>query len=81
MPALIFPQLLLCGLFVARDQMAPLLDSISEILPLTYAYEALALATKPGDLGSEIVVDALVVIGFTLGALAVGAMTLRRRTP
>ena len=80
MPALIFPQLLLCGLFVARDQMAPLLEAISDILPLTYAYEALALATAPGDLDSDIVVDALVVAGFTIGALVLGAWTLRRRT-
>ena len=29
MPALIFPQLLLCGLFVARDAMAPLLAALS----------------------------------------------------
>src|SRR6218665_2435824 len=39
MPAFIFPQLLLCGLFVARDDMAPLLDAISWALPLTYAYD------------------------------------------
>ena len=41
MPAFIFPQLLLCGLFVARDSMAPALDAASYALPLTYAYDAL----------------------------------------
>ena len=29
MPALVFPQLLLCGLFVERDAMAPLLEALS----------------------------------------------------
>ncbi len=52
MPALIFPQLLLCGLFVARDAMAPLLEALSWLLPLTYAYDALARATDPAPLGS-----------------------------
>ena len=51
MPAFIFPQLLLCGLFVARDEMAPLLEAVSYALPLTYAYDALARATAPAALG------------------------------
>ena len=29
MPALVFPQLLLCGLFVARDDMASVLQAVS----------------------------------------------------
>jgi ABC-2 type transport system permease protein len=46
MPAFIFPQLLLCGLFVPRDQMAGFLEAVSWALPLTYAFEALAKATS-----------------------------------
>ena len=42
MPALVFPQLLLCGLFVARAEMAEWLQVVSAVLPLTYAYDALA---------------------------------------
>ncbi|HEY8704854.1 MAG TPA: ABC transporter permease, partial [Gaiellaceae bacterium] len=42
MPAMVFPQILLCGLFVGRDQMATWLRWISDALPLTYAYDALA---------------------------------------
>jgi ABC-2 type transport system permease protein len=38
MPAIIFPQLLLCGLFVERQEMASALYGISWALPLTYAY-------------------------------------------
>jgi ABC-2 type transport system permease protein len=80
MPALIFPQLLLCGLFVDRADMASLLYAISWALPLTYAYDALAHATSAVPLGGRVAVDALVVIACTLGALGLGALTLRRRT-
>jgi ABC-2 type transport system permease protein len=80
MPALIFPQLLLCGLFVPRSDMAPLLEAISWALPLTYAYDALARATSPAPLGSALLLDVLAVAIAGLGALALGALTLRRRT-
>jgi ABC-2 type transport system permease protein len=81
MPAFVFPQLLLCGLFVARDQMAPVLEAISYALPLTYAYDALALAASGHNFGARGWVDVTVVIGITLLALGLGALTLRRRTP
>jgi ABC-2 type transport system permease protein len=80
MPALIFPQLLLCGLFVERDAMAPLLDGASWAFPLTYAYDALARATDPAALGSRLVVDVLAIVAAGVAALALGALTLRRRT-
>ncbi|MQB00930.1 MAG: ABC transporter permease subunit [Actinobacteria bacterium] len=80
MPAIIFPQLLLCGLLVERSQMSPVLEAISNVLPMTYAYDALdRVATSP-ELGSEVTTDVVVVIGVTLVALALGALTLRRRT-
>jgi len=81
MPAFIFPQLLLCGLFVPRDEMAPALDAISWLLPFTYAYDGLARAIAPAAPGSELVADVLVVVACTLAALGLGALTLRRRTP
>jgi len=80
MPAIVLPQLLLCGLFVARDEMAGWLDAISAVLPLTYAYDALARATGSAPLGTRFAVDVIVVVGVTLVALALGAATLRRRT-
>jgi ABC-2 type transport system permease protein len=80
MPAVIFPQLLLCGLIVPRDAMADALEAVSWLLPMTYAYDALARATG-NETGTRLVVDALVVTGSVLIALALGAMTLRRRTP
>jgi len=80
MPAFVFPQLLLCGLFVARDQMAGALEAVSYALPLTYAYDALDRVTSDGSLGGRGTVDVLVTCGVILLALALGAATLRRRT-
>lgn len=80
MPAFILPQILLCGLFAPRDQMAGWLEGISYALPLTYAYDALALVARGADLGGTFARDLAVVAGVTLLALALGAATLRRRT-
>jgi ABC-2 type transport system permease protein len=81
MPAVVFPQLLLCGLLVPREQMAPWLEAVSWLLPLTYAYDALARVTAPVPLGPRFWADVAVVAGVTVLALALGAATLRRRTP
>ena len=80
MPAFILPQLFLCGLFVAREDMAALLEWISDVLPMTYAYDALARATAD-DLGGRLALDLGVVCGAIALALALGATTLKRRTP
>ncbi len=80
MPALVLPQFLLCGLFVARDSMATWLRWISDALPLTYAYDALA-RTAADTLDARFAADVAVVCGCILLALALGAATLRRRTP
>ena len=80
MPALVFPQMLLCGLFVARNQMAGWLHTVSWFMPLTYAYEALARATRPAPLGGAFAADVIAVVAFMLAALGFGALTLQRRT-
>lgn len=81
MPALIFPQLILCGLFIERSQMSTLLYWISWALPLTYAYDALARATAPAELGGWFALDVAVAVAITVAALGLGAATLKRRTP
>ena len=81
MPAIVFPQMLLCGLIVARDDMAQALRAVSWALPLTYAYDALDRVTHRGTGGAPLVRDVAVVAGATILALALGALTLRRRTP
>lgn len=80
MPAVVIPQLLLCGLLVPRDRMADLLHWISNVMPLTYAYDALARATQVGELDAELWWDVAVVCACVVAALALGAATLRRRT-
>lgn len=81
LPAIVFPQLLLCGLFVAREDMADALHAFSALLPLTYAFDALQRVTVDGALGSRGAWDLAVTVGVTLLSLALGAATLRRRTP
>jgi ABC-2 type transport system permease protein len=79
MPAVVLPQILLCGLFVDRDSMASWLHWSSDALPLTYAYEALA-HTASDTLDGRFAADVAVVCGCIVLALALGAATLRRRT-
>jgi len=81
MPAIVLPQLLLSGLFVARGQMAHWLQWISDALPLVYAYDALARVARGGAYGARFEVDVVVTVGAAILALALGAATLRRRTP
>jgi ABC-2 type transport system permease protein len=81
MPAIVFPQILLCGLIVAREDMARVLELISDVLPLTYAYDALARVTTGEPLDGRFVLDLAVIVGAALLALVLGALTLRRRTP
>ncbi len=81
MPAFILPQILLCGLLVSRDQMAEWLQWVSAVMPFTYAYDALVRAATDPTLGARFWADVAVVVGVTLLSLALGAATLRRRTP
>ncbi len=80
MPAFIMPQIILCGIFVPTDQMARGLEIASKALPMTYAYDALNRTTRPGALGSDMTIDVMVIVGATILALILGALTLRRRT-
>ncbi|MFJ5709782.1 MULTISPECIES: ABC transporter permease [unclassified Streptomyces] len=80
MPAVIFPQLLLCGLFTPRDKMAPALEAISDVLPMSYAVDGMNEVLRHPDVTSAFVRDALVVAGCAVLVLALGAATLRRRT-
>jgi ABC-2 type transport system permease protein len=81
LPAAVLPQLLLCGLFVARESMAAPLQWLSGLLPLTYAVDGMQeIATSP-TLNHALAVDIAVVSGCILVALALGAATLQRRTP
>jgi ABC-2 type transport system permease protein len=79
MPALVVPQILLCGLFVPRAALPQVLEAISDVLPLSYAVDAIQHLTRSTTTG-EVWADLLVVAAFAVGGLALGAATLRRRT-
>ncbi|MBF4762487.1 ABC transporter permease [Nocardioides islandensis] len=80
MPAFVIPQILLCGLFVARDQLPTVLEKVSDVLPLSYATDAMQTLTRTTSTG-DVWQNVGVVAAFALAALALGAATLRRRTP
>ena len=79
MPALVLPQLLLCGLLAPRDGMARPLRLLSDVLPMTYAYDGLARVAR-GQTGGRLALDAIVLVASLVVALGLGAVTLRRRT-
>ncbi|GHB49292.1 transport permease protein [Streptomyces viridiviolaceus] len=81
MPAVIFPQLLLCGLFTPRDKMHPVLEAVSDVLPMSYAVDGMNEVLRHTDMTAVFVRDALIVAGCAVLVLALGAATLRRRTP
>jgi ABC-2 type transport system permease protein len=83
MPALVFPQLLLCGLFLPVDSLPRALRWIADALPMTSAFDGLQRTVVVGDgLGSgRVATDLAVVAGYAVLLLAVGAATLPRRTP
>ncbi len=78
-PATILPQLLLCGLLVPRAQMGGVLHAISDVLPMSYAVDGIHhLAVQPGASAGAIG-DLAIVLAFAVGAILLGALTLRRR--
>lgn len=81
MPLVIVPQLLLCGIIVPRAMMPDWLQWLSNLLPASYALEALQEVGKHPELTAVAIRDMLVVIGFAVVALCLAAATLRRRTP
>ncbi|MPV37425.1 ABC transporter permease [Georgenia subflava] len=79
MPAVVLPQFLLCGLLVPRDEMPRALEYVSNVLPLSYAVDAMtAVSTESSP---DLTLELTVLVAFIVGVLLLGAATLRRRTP
>lgn len=81
MPALILPQLLLCGIITPRDELPWPLEAISDVLPLSYAVDATKEVMTHSSATSTYWVSLAIVFAFMVASLALGAATLRRRTP
>jgi len=85
MPAVVIPQLLLCGLFLPRAQMPGVLEGISNVLPLSHAVDAMtSVSTTTSDawagVDGSVWSDLGIVLAFAVAGLVLGAATLRRRT-
>jgi ABC-2 type transport system permease protein len=80
MPAVVLPQVLLCGLLAPRDDMVSWLRAASDVLPMTYAVDALTEIGANADVTGALVRDVVVVVAAAIGFLVLGAATLRRRT-
>ncbi len=80
MPMIVLPQLLVCGLFVARDQMVGWLQALSDVFPLTYAVQALQEVGAHADPTALMWRDFAIIAGAAVVALFLGAATLRRRS-
>jgi ABC-2 type transport system permease protein len=65
--------------------MPRVLGLVSDVLPLSYAVDAMSSVAKTttgglGGVDSSVWGDLGIVVGFAVAALALGAATLRRRT-
>lgn len=80
MPALILPQLLLCGIIVPREDLPTPLRLLSDVLPMSYAVDAMNVVMTSTTVTAEFWRSVLIVALFMLAGLALGAATLRRRT-
>jgi len=81
LPVFVLPQFLLCGLFVPRDEMSWLLHAVSDVLPLSYAVDALTHVTRSATIDGTLIRNVAIIAGCAVVALLLGAATLRRRTP
>ncbi len=79
MPAVVVPQILLCGLLVPRDSMPRVLEAIGDWLPLSFAVDAMQTLSSTSGTG-DVWGDLGVVVAWALVVLALGAATLQRRT-
>ncbi|WP_054811261.1 ABC transporter permease [Nocardia arizonensis] len=80
MPVVVAPQIFLCGLLVPRDQLPGWLQPVSDVMPLSYAVDALQQVSVNTEVTGEMWRDLGIVAAFSVVALGLGAATLRRRT-
>jgi ABC-2 type transport system permease protein len=80
LPIVVIPQVLLCGLFVARADMAGWLRVVSDVFPLSYAVQATGEVGLHVDPTGLLWRDLGIMAGCVLLTLTVASATLRRRT-
>lgn len=80
MPLFIFPQIIVCGLFVPIDKLPDVLQSIAWWMPLTYLVEALNGVTQYVDVTETMWRDLWIVAVYIIVAIVFAGLTLRRKT-
>jgi len=80
MPVIVGPQIFLCGLLVPRDQLPDVLRWVSDVLPMSYAVDALGIVRDQSGSGADLARDLVVLAAFGLGALVLAALTMPRST-
>lgn len=80
LPVFIFPQIIVCGLFIPIAQLPDLLQSIAWWMPLTHLVEALNGVTKHAEVTEDMWRNLFVVCVFIVVALIFAGLTLRRKT-
>jgi ABC-2 type transport system permease protein len=80
MPAVVLPQVLLCGLFTPREQMIGWLQAISDVMPLSYVVEALNEVGRTDEITETLIRDFGIIVTVALVMLVLAAATLRRRS-
>ena len=81
LPAVVLPQVLLCGLFAPREAMAAPLRWLSDVFPLTYAVEGMQIVAASEQVTGELLTDLGVIAACVVVFVALGSVTLPRRSP
>jgi ABC-2 type transport system permease protein len=66
MPAFVLPQFLLCGLITPRDRLPDLLRWLSDVLPLSYAVDAMTSITSDPNGMTTVLTDIRIVLSFVV---------------
>ncbi len=80
LPVVVIPQVLLCGLFVARPAMAGWLEIVSDVMPLSYAVEASGQVGRHSAPTGLLWRDLGIMAGCVVLTLLLASATLRRKT-
>jgi lipooligosaccharide transport system permease protein len=75
---IITPMVLLCGVFFPVEQLPPLLQTVSSLLPLTHAIN-LARPLMNDAIPSHLILHIGVLIGYALTGFYVSLVLFRRR--
>jgi len=81
MPLIVFPQVLLGGIILPREQLPDALHAISDWLPLSHAIDALNAVARNSEDAGYVGGKLLILAAFAVGAVALGAISLRRTSP